>query len=688
MKLFDIDWANFIDRLTVWERLSLKARKAFAGLKSNQGIEVTKFDGHAPELAAAGLLSYYVDCRRARLYKEGYPFSRTIRAMVRNDIFGRPDENTLRSYLRDTFTAQECDAFTPRSRHYYYDVNGHLLQQIGSVKWLGRPPLVSSRDARERHGDPRKPLPDQSSVVEVVRSVIGEFKTFLEPIAFRDLAGQFPTLSAELLGTVILVGIRSLFLFPAMRPDDMTPVIGLWPTITHRLHRPKVDKPNRVEPDQTYHSALLMEDMTSILVAAMAWPLRIRANDGTLFAKARAEVEATLVSAPDWVAKLDGYSPSARIDAAFRLLQALKYVRKAGKAGKDLSLQASGRGTDWLTRSGKDRLKAVLDQLKPGKPRKAMKRQSSFEDGYNDFNPEYDSYDHVPPLDLISGSVQIRGGSDWNTLAEVSRAFDTIRGDGFVLTEKFLQWHGQEANPLLQLPEDESPLEFRIGWSRYQPTDEQMEIIWRNMLEEFALTRLFPLGGLRMGTVGVHGDSCISLTDAGRYLLDLVEDFDYGHEHETDSPVLIQPNFDVVFTSPSPQAEASIGRFAQRKGRRVGTLFKITKGSIFAAASTGITAEQVLDTLRDTSSKAVPANVEREIRGWFDQCRQVTVRQAILVHCPDAHTGVRVLSAGGKKATAITDTLIELPGSKRDAALFRKLAAMGIFVDSSKPLAK
>ena len=191
-----------------------------------------------------------------------------------------------------------------------------------------------------------------------------------------------------------------------------------------------------------------------------------------------------------------------------------------------------------------------------------------------------------------------------------------------------------------------------------------------------------------MGIVGKQCDRCISLTDVGRYLLGLVKDFDYGPEYEGDTPVLVQPNFDVVFTCPSPQAEASVGRFAHRKGQRVGTLFKITKASILAAARTGMTAQEVLDTLRGTSAKEVPANVEREIRGWFDQCRRVTVRQAILVHCPDAETAARVLAAGGKKATAITDTLIELAGSKHDAALFRKLDAMGIFANQSKPSAK
>ncbi len=56
--------------------------------------------------------------------------------------------------------------------------------------------------------------------------------------------------------------------------------------------------------------------------------------------------------------------------------------------------------------------------------------------------------------------------------------------------------------------------------------------------------------------------------------------------------------------------------------------------------------------------------------------------------CPDAQTAARVFAGGGKKATAITDTVIELAGSKRDAAIFRKLEAMGIFAGQSRSSAK
>ena len=75
---------------------------------------------------------------------------------------------------------------------------------------------------------------------------------------------------------------------------------------------------------------------------------------------------------------------------------------------------------------------------------------------------------------------------------------------------------------------------------------------------------------------------------------------------------MVQPNFDVVFLAPSPATEVVISRFAERKGRRVGVLFQITKQSIFIAASAGLAAKQAIESLRRVCANELPANVERE----------------------------------------------------------------------------
>lgn len=152
-----------------------------------------------------------------------------------------------------------------------------------------------------------------------------------------------------------------------------------------------------------------------------------------------------------------------------------------------------------------------------------------------------------------------------------------------------------------------------------------------------------------------------------------------GMEGENGRHVMVvQPNFDVVFLSPSPLAEAEIGRFAERKGSGIGVLFRITKKSIIKAASAGWSCKQVTARLRQVVKKDVPGNVDHEIKGWFQQCRRVAMRSSIIMQCPDKETTSRVLSAGGRQVETITDTIMEFKDRASQSALVRKLRDSGI----------
>ena len=91
----------------------------------------------------------------------------------------------------------------------------------------------------------------------------------------------------------------------------------------------------------------------------------------------------------------------------------------------------------------------------------------------------------------------------------------------------------------------------------------------------------------------------------------------------------MQPNFEAAFLGEAPAAEIEIGRFAERRGLR--GVFQITKKSIFAAAGAGMTAESVLEILERVCSREVPANVRREIQGWFGQCRKLQFEQITII---------------------------------------------------------
>jgi hypothetical protein len=226
------------------------------------------------------------------------------------------------------------------------------------------------------------------------------------------------------------------------------------------------------------------------------------------------------------------------------------------------------------------------------------------------------------------------------------------------------------------------------------PKPEELRQAWAAVLDNYLRAFLIPLGGVEFGTL--PGDRfCFRLTEVGRFVLGLTDQFSCRTlDGAADAEIVVQPNFEIVFLSPSPVAEATLARCADRARRTapaqrgVGALFKLTKASIFAAAATGMTAEQVISTLSTLSKKPLPANVQREIEGWFQQCRRVTIGHAALIRCPDADTAARVVSASGRSATLLTDTIVELHEPHSQPALVKKLRTLGIFVQRADETAQ
>jgi hypothetical protein len=184
----------------------------------------------------------------------------------------------------------------------------------------------------------------------------------------------------------------------------------------------------------------------------------------------------------------------------------------------------------------------------------------------------------------------------------------------------------------------------------------------------------------------VHGGQPVSSSDLGEHFQVLCAS-GFLVPVAKEKNAIVPPRYrafsrDVVFLAPEPRAEAEIGRFAERRGQHMGTLFRITKRSIIAGAAAGITAEQTFETLRECCSGELPPNVQQEISGWFAQCRRASLRPAVLIHCPDAETAARVQAVAGTAVTPMTETILKLHDASAQAALLRKLREAGTFVSS------
>jgi hypothetical protein len=186
----------------------------------------------------------------------------------------------------------------------------------------------------------------------------------------------------------------------------------------------------------------------------------------------------------------------------------------------------------------------------------------------------------------------------------------------------FLDYHARVSNPLVN---PAIPKAGRPRWvSHYDGRqsglrEETIEEICRKILENFFWSRLVPLGCVET-TAREDGHVWFRLSGAGKHLFGQTAEPAYG-QPVADAAIVIQPNFEVVFLQPNLSAEVELSPFAERVGKQVGLLFRLTRRKAILAASLGTTAEAMLAALQKHSSKPLPSNVTEEIRSWFAACR-------------------------------------------------------------------
>ena len=709
MKAFDLDWARMIDLAGAWSKLPVMARRALLDklLQVSPSTHVNKLGTNAQPLVDAGFavrMTLHKDY--IHLNSEYQSPLTAMRAMNRFKIFD--DERIkLQAYLSDIFTQAECAELVGIQGYDMYRGPSVLAERAVSPQWLDAF-LALKRLPRDlpykpkRDGDRLKALQmDPGEIHRAAQTLVKHLMSSSTPVPLAEIPVLLPNVDRAILAHAIHEAIRYVVIFPALREADLEPVLGIWPAITWRLKRPLPSKPDPLAatPDHPVDIPFLMEDITTLLVACAKEPLRLRTESGTLFSKACADIQEGMVTLPDWYSRFAGYMAgqpedekcvSFRIDRAFRLTLELKLTKSDRNADKKDALIVNPTGMEWLSKNPKERLKTLLDvvhiQTKPLLTR-------YFPGNY--YRAGADGYftDHF----IWGGQLGNYWPHNWRVETHESKikkavvdAFDTLGTDAFYSLDKFLTYQSQAENPLPDLirksPNGEEP---RYSYGGFDVSDEQLETIWAETLLRIFWRWLAPFGGVAVAANADGETPEFRVTGIGRYLLGLADDFEFA-AHSADTGVLVvQPNFELVFLSPSPAIEAACTRFCERAGksRSIGTLFRITRKSIHAAAGAGMTPDGVFEILAKAASKALPRNVEHEIKGWFAQCRNVAVRSATLVECPDEETAAKVARCWSGTSVRLNSTVVELRASEKKAEIAKKLRALGVFVKSKEHVA-
>ncbi|MBB4639239.1 helicase-associated domain-containing protein [Longimicrobium terrae] len=681
MKLAELDWEAVLAELPRWERLSVEARRAFLRITPGIAISPDALGAAADELVAEGMI--FPPGPRGTNYPhapEVRPLLSALRAMHRTQPLGGAGGRLPQRYLQDQFTIAEVQAFASQGGFRYWADHSQIAALASSVDWV-----KSFLDAGTGAGAARWAKARQKSTdAQPLGSpaVARSLRELVEALAGSPAGAPLGTLDALLPNAVqstqtaaLAAGLRYLLVFASLDDRTLEARIGLLPNVIRKMGPPP-SPPSAVEVSAAWDAPFRLTDMTTVLVDAAVEPLPVRGSDGGLYVRTLRALTARLLPVPAWVedfllarvqtgAYVEAPAEDVESRAELRITGALNTLSRMDfaevkKASERYQLSALPPGRAWLALGEGERLKQVLDAVRGS----AQRNPGDWSIG-------------TESVDFFGTRFGFSVAEDVDLRTSLAAAFLSIPAGEWVEADPFIQYYAESANPLLDRA---GPLRHRNSSYGASPsTREAWEEVWAQVLLEFLRQRLVPLGGARLGRG--PGGTAFTLTDAGRYLLGATDTFSFAAPTEGD--VLVKPDFEIVFLAPAPRLEAEFGRFAERTGSGVGTLFRITRASVLRAAEQGLAADAMLKTLGAASRTPVPANVARQIKDWFGATRRVRVRPAVLVECPDTETAARVAALGGEQVTAITRTVLRLDGDPRFiATLTKKLRALGIFVQS------
>lgn len=709
MHHFDTDWLELARRAAVWRTLTPSTRRYLLTRKSTDFLLAAPLGDDLVRLEQERFVVHSGNGRIA-IHPTHRDCARALRAMHRHDILRAPTAATLCAYLSDQYTVEERRRLLGYQFGYSTEAVSHLERQVSTAAWLAEP-LASPEDGTEPLAPRHVALPGEDGALPDAAALV---RLLLERGGVLPLHQLPDVIEPERAAPAVLAGLRRVWLLATMRADDLEPLLVLWPPTVARLRRPPPQLPAAELPVEEVCRSFLLDDAAAVLVAASAEPPRLRSNDYRMFAKAAERIATGFADLPPLLHGVSNWLRDVRLLAAVRMLTTLGHLRPAGLPGRDLRLEPTPLARAWLAASAADRLLAFADVVRrvgwSREPRPDAAAGAAVVlgphgmyvadeladvdlddvdfDDFDDDELDVDFAVHVPDLEAhVSVLPGYIAPSSLSTTVHhaIAAAYGEIPERGAVPLDAWFAYHARERNPLT---DDRTGSAYVCGLSLQYATDEQREAHWDRLLGHVLVNWLLPLGGVRIARLR-DGRTGVALTAVGRYMLGLTDHFDRtealtiaGAAAGAHAPrIVVQPNFDIVFIAPSPAAEAEIGRFAQRTGNRVGTLFRITRDSVFTAAAAGVTAHDAIGALRELGTHAIPANVERELTDWFASCRRVHAAPAWLIRCPDEDTATRVLSAGGKDVRRVGPTVVELIEPKQRAALVRRLRKQGVFVD-------
>ncbi len=618
MRLFPPDWQTFLDELVLWGELSISARRIFLdGLRPGLSLAASPGDPAMEELKDAGMLLESESAGYLAVAEEHESFHHVMKALERYPMFDGSSLAALCGYLGDHYSSRERSLLNESLALLPNDLP-RVAGLVSSVEWL-------------EAAFPRQESPSDASGLEAARALLRFFLEQRDRVAVRDLEDYFPRIERDDLCAGIRLGVQRAVFFLGLRRTDLEPLLGVWPAAARRRRRMAVVlAPEPVKAARTFRHPYLVEDMTTVLLAARVEPIPLRRGDEKPFIRFVENVSPSLLSVPEWLESFTGLPLEGRITLALQALRVTGLLVPDGSP-RNGSPQRQGR------RGRRGPSAAAVPRHSRG-PGAAVWREPALVPA--PWSVAWIGQSLAERREGVVGMLAIGAGGpsglfdlleeDWTSsegareeiLPWLVQAFSSVPAASFIRFADFAEYQAAIGSPLGAVrppatPEGPAGDGSSAGVVGPGPatSEEALEELWKSFLGIFLGRCLLSLDGAEAG-VTEDGAPCFRLTHAGRRILGLPGDDRDGHDGSGAS-IIVQPNFEIVFLVPSPAAEAQLGRFCERVGREVGVLFRITKQSIQRAAASGLGDDQVIGPLESHARSELPPNVRHEIKGWL-----------------------------------------------------------------------
>ena len=686
MKYLDVRWPDFFELLEAWQTLRYDSKCAFLALKPSAPLPAHALEPAARrELLSAGWVEEYQS--GFRVPEERREFSRAMRALDRVpvlDAFVREDVDPpaiLDRYFKEHLTLVERQQL---SGDPYRASAGHFAKRAGESRWIEEfleltdeeghtslagvdEPASPGERVRLEHRARRISTHSRESVSMARDFVL----VLLEERRSVSLDGAVALFAGETEGD--RAALRPIFgealglllneaLVLASLDSSAIPHIGLWESAARTLARRAelASEPMETDrPREVIRRPLIAEDLVVLLHECTLEPPRVKADRFELFARSVKQVEERLMPLPPWLALDDTYWEVAeRVRAATRRGLRLGLVGVVGTPGKDHRMIPTELGEDFVGWSDEERVKWLIDSMREHQVQPWHEADDDAHAGVS-LMPADARSPHFWRVEILEPAL------------EAFRAAGSA--ESFQLLGPFLEHQVTLDNPY------RSRANRLYSWVSEEDADQA----WLAALSVFFFNRLVGLGAVELGESPLG--YAFRLTSVGRYLLDLDEALELDDLDE-EANVIVQPNLELVFLSPSASARLACSLFAEptgalERGDSVGTLYRLTRSSVQRAAAAGLEADRVIATLRELSSQDIPANVEAQVRAWLESVRWARARQTLILEVADAETAARVVASVGKHARPLSDTVVEVGEfDSVPTALRRKLVEAGVFV--------